>query len=107
MKKDKLQEKLVLNAIAGERLNKLTADERQIVVKGLSKSYSYRELEKLTGIPHATLNLWATKPKEPALKLHMSLDKLVDFFKEYEVQPGDIPTLKALHETIGVLINED
>jgi len=104
--KNKLQEKLELNAIAGERLDKLTADEKQITIKNLNKTYSFRELEKLTGIPHTTLASWATKPKEPKIKLHMGLDKLVEFFKDYKVNPKDIPILKELHTTIGDLINE-
>jgi len=100
MKQD-LKEKLIINALASERLNKLNAEEREVVVKDLNKTLSYRQLEKLTGVPKSTLMLWANPKKDKRNIIHMDVEKALKFFEKYTLKETDLPKLKQIHNIIG------
>ena len=76
VKDDKILNKLYSNALITERLNKISKEERQIIILKLLETRTHRELSEEIGIHHSTINDWKTlrqNNKEEGIHLSLSL----------------------------------
>lgn len=89
--------KILLNQLRIERLEKLSIKEKGKIVKNLRDKYklSYRTMEELTGIPHSTLLDWVTGRQEKS-GIHISVDRLINYFKDYKPKLSEYPKLERL-----------
>lgn len=84
-----INEKILKNALLSEKLSKLTREDRQGLVQELLKTNTQRGLALELGIPHSTLNDWATlRQDNKAGKIHASLSHL--FIKIKDIKPEDV-----------------
>lgn len=100
----------LINALKMETISKLSIEDKAKVVKKLRDRYklSYRDLEKVTGISHSTLQDWVSgRQKNVPGSLHVSLTSLINHFKVYE--PKNIHEwckIEQLKKIIEELINK-
>lgn len=94
-------DKPLLNALRIERFDRLNSKEKQKLVIRLKKSYSERELEKLTGIPHSTIHDWATgRQNNKGIETHISIDQMIRKLEGYKPKLNEFPKLEKLYKII-------
>lgn len=98
--------KILLNQLRLERLEKLSIKEKGKIVKSLRDKYklSYRKMEELTGIPHSTLLDWVTGRQENS-GIHISIDRLINYFKDYKPKLSEFEKLEELKKIIENILN--
>lgn len=101
--------KALLNSLRMERLEQLSIKEKGAIVNKLKKDTgkSYRELEKMTGIPHSTLLDWATgRQKNVPGTLHVSIEQLIKHFGAYQPRLKEFEQIKQLISTLNKLLEK-
>jgi len=94
----------LINSLKIDTITRLSIEEKAQVISKLRDKYelSYRDLSKLTGIPHSTLLDWVTgRQKNVPGTLHISIRSLVNHFKVYE--PKSLEEWCALEELKKVI----
>ena len=101
--------KALLNQLRIERFDRLDIVEKGLLVKKIRKKYgyTYRELQKLTGIPHSTLVDWVTGRQDNKGKnIHISF--IMVYRKLKNMQPSDVDDwgrIELIKEEIERLLN--
>lgn len=102
----KTQNKLYENALIGEKLSKLTIEEkRDIILTLLSNTRrSERQLAKDIGIPHTTLHGWKTMKENDKngryLSLNLVIKKLEGFIPTTDQDKNKLIKINKLIEVI-------
>lgn len=108
-KKDNVNQKIYLNALIGEKITRLTIAEKGELVKRIRENYgvSFRQLEKITGIPHTTLVDWSTgRQNNTPGNLHVSINQLIAHFKVYKPKLKEFEKIKELIKVLEKLLEK-
>jgi hypothetical protein len=83
------QHKLYVNALIGEKVMKLTNNEKQTIVKELHRFFSYQKISDLTGVNKSTLVDWGTNRQDNTGEhIHISLSMI--YRKIQHLKPENI-----------------
>ena len=99
--------KALLNQLRIERLEKCTIGQRGEICRKLLDGYGFtnRSLGEALGIPHSTIHDWATGRQEHrAGSLHISIDRIINHFKLYELKEDEKDKVKELIKVLEQLL---
>lgn len=105
-----MNEKYLLNALRVERFDKLSIEERGVLVRKIKHQFGYtnRSLSEITGIPHSTLHDWASgRQDNTGTNIHISLPNIARKLKEFKPKTQmDVEILKNILKYIKQMLRD-
>lgn len=101
-----LNVKICINALHGERINRLSKEERQKIVNILLESHTQRQLALILGIPKSTIHDWATlRQDNTGEHIHISLSLILRKIKNLKpIEITDWGRLEQIKKEIERLL---
>jgi len=105
MAKLKNEEKLLLNQLRIENLQRSTKEEKIWLVNRLKTKHqlSYRQMSERTGIATTTIHNWLAGRNDKAL-YKVNIDDLIEYFTDYKPRLEEFAKLETLRKLIDKIL---